>query len=121
MKKLIYKNDTYYISDDISEPKGKSRILKYKPTHKDMPHKHFSKYIVVYGRHTCPYCIKTVELLKKYPKALFVEIDVEPIDLFGKQNLLEILKLEIGEHSTVPLVFDKGAFVGGARDAEKHF
>ena len=121
MKNLIYKNDTYYISDDISDSKGKSRILKYKATREEMPHKHFSKYIIVYGRHTCPYCIKTVELLKKYPKVLFVEIDVEPTELFGKQNLLEILKTEISGHSTVPIVFDKGAFVGGASDAEKHF
>jgi glutaredoxin len=121
MKKLIYKNDIYYISDDVSDTKGKSRILKYKPTSDEMPHKHFSKYIVIYGRHTCPYCIKTIELLKKHSKVLFVEIDVEPTQLFAKQHLLEILKAEIGGHSTVPIVFDKGVFIGGASDVEKHF
>lgn len=121
MKNLIYKKDTYYITDDVNDSKGKSRILKYKPTPNEMPHKHFNKYIVIYGRHTCPYCIKTVELLKKNPKVLFVEIDVEPKELFGKHNLLEILKSEISNHSTVPIIFDKGIFVGGSNDAEKYF
>lgn len=121
MKRLLYKNGTYYMSDDVNEPQGKSRILKYTASASDMPHKHFSSYVVVYGRSTCPYCIKTIELLKKYPKSLFVEIDSEPMKLFGKSNLLEILKAEIGEHSTVPIVFDKGKFVGGASDAETHF
>lgn len=121
MKRLLYKNNTYYISDDTKDPKGKSHILKYTPTASNMPHKHFSNYVVVYGRSTCPYCIKTIELLKKNPKSLFVEIDTEPMKLFGKSNLLEILKSEIGSHSTVPIVFDKGKFIGGASDAETHF
>ena len=121
MKRLLYKNGTYYMSDDVNEPQGKSRILKYTASANNMPHKHFSSYVVVYGRSTCPYCIKTIELLKKYPKSLFVEIDSEPMKLFGKSNLLEILKAEIGGHSTVPIVFDKGKFVGGASDAETHF
>ena len=109
------------MSDDVNESQGKSHILKYTASANNMPHKHFSSYVVVYGRSTCPYCIKTIELLKKYPKSLFVEIDSEPTKLFGKSNLLEILKAEIGEHSTVPIVFDKGKFVGGASDAETHF
>jgi glutaredoxin len=121
MKRLIYKNNTYYISDDTSDSKGKTRILKYNASTDNMPHKHFSNYIVVYGRSTCPYCIKTIELLKKYPKSLFVEIDTEPQTLFGKSNLLNILKSEINGHTTVPIVFDKGKFIGGASDAEKHF
>ena len=121
MKRLIYKNNVYYISDDISDSNGKTRILKYKACAKNMPDKHFSKYIIIYGRNTCPYCIKTVELLKKYPKVLFIEIDTEPNELFGKNNLLEILKSEIKEHTTVPIVFDKGKFIGGASDAETYF
>jgi glutaredoxin len=121
MKRLIYKNNIYYISDDTKDSKGKSNILKYNATINNMPHKHFSNYIVIYGRSTCPYCIKTIELLKKYPKLLFIEIDTEPLTLFGKSNLLEILKSEIGEHYTVPIVFDKNKFIGGASDAEKHF
>ena len=121
MKRLLYKNGTYYISDDTKDPQGKSRIIKYTASATNMPHKHFNDYIVVYGRSTCPYCIKTIELLKKYTKSLFVEIDVEPLNLFGKANLLKILKPEIGEHSTVPIVFDKGKFIGGASDVETHF
>ena len=121
MKRLIYRNDTYYISDDETDSKGKTRVLKYTASSDNMPHKHFANYIVVYGRNTCPYCIKTIELLKKYPKSLFVEIDTEPITLFGKSNLLTILKSESGGHTTVPIVFDKGQFIGGASDAEKHF
>jgi glutaredoxin len=121
MKNLIYKNETYYISDDTSDTKGKTRILKYKASPEEMPHKHFSKYIIIYGRHTCPYCIKTIELLKKYPKVLFIEIDTEPNILFSKKNLLNILKPEIKEHTTVPIVFDKGKFIGGASDAETYF
>ncbi len=109
------------MSDDIGDNKGKTRITKYKASQDNMPHKNFANYIVIYGRSTCPYCIKTIELLKNKPKVLFVEIDTEPINLFGKQNLLEILKSEIGNHSTVPIVFDKGKFIGGASDAEKHF
>jgi len=120
MKQLIYKNNIYYMSDDISDSKGKTRILKYKASPEEMPHKHFSKYVIIYGRHTCPYCIKTVELLK-YPKVLFIEIDTEPNELFSKQNLLDILKPEIKDHTTVPIVFDKGKFIGGASDAETYF
>jgi glutaredoxin len=121
MKKLIYKDNTYYLSDNIGEKKGKTRILKYTATAKEMPHKHFSNYIVVYGRSTCPYCIKTMDILKTNTKAIFVEIDTEPDNLFGKANLLEILHAEIGDHSTVPIVFDKGVFIGGASDAEKKY
>lgn len=121
MKKLIYKTGTYYISDDINDPKGKSRIQKYIATPTDMPHKHYNNYVVVYGRSTCPYCIKTIEILKNHPKSLFVEIDTEPDKLFGKANLLEILKAEIDGHSTVPIVFDNGKFIGGSSEAEKHF
>ena len=122
MKKLIYKEDTYYISDDSNDPKGKTRILKYKATNTNMPHQHFKDYVVVYGRPTCPYCIKTFELLKnKNRKYLFVEIDIEPMKLFSKSNLLEILKSEIKGQTTVPIVFDKGKFVGGASDSEKYF
>ena len=124
MKKLIYRptEDTYYLSDDSSDPKGKSRILKYKASPEDMPHSHFSDYVVVYGRLTCPYCQKTFNLLeKKKRKYIFVEVDSEPSKLFQKENLLEILGDSINGQTTVPIVFDKGKFVGGASESEKHF
>jgi glutaredoxin len=100
--------------DDSAEKKGKTRILKYKPIASDMPHKHFKDYIVIYGRKTCPYCNNAVNYLKSAPKVLFVEIDKEPMDLFGKSNLLKILKPVIGTHSTVPMIFNKTVFIGGS-------
>jgi glutaredoxin len=121
MKKLIYKNATYYISDDASEPKGKTYILKYIANKDNMPHKHFADYIVVYGRKSCPYCIKTIDILKPHTQSLFVEIDTEPNELFTKQNLLNTLQIDIKGHSTVPIVFDKCKFIGGASDAETYF
>ena len=139
MKYLIYKNNTYYMSDAIASPvssenntvkhtnanKGKTRILsKYSASVEDMPHKHFAKkYVVIYGRTTCPYCISTINLLsnKTNINTLFVEIDSEPHNLFSKNKLLSILKPEILNHTTVPIVFDKGKFIGGSTDAETHF
>jgi glutaredoxin len=124
MKKLIYRptEDTYYLSDENNDPKGKSRILKYKPSPDDMPHKHFREYVVVYGRLTCPYCQKTFNLLeKKKRKYIFVEVDSEPSSLFAKDSLLKILGTEIKGQTTVPIVFDKGKFVGGSSDSEKYF
>jgi len=122
MKKLIYRDGIYYLSDEASDPKGKTRILKYKASTIDMPHTHFRDYVVVYGRLTCPYCQKTFNLLeKKNRKYIFVEIDSEPQDIFGKNALLAILGDSIKGQTTVPIVFDKGKFIGGASDSEKYF
>ena len=122
MKKLIYRDSTFYLSDEASDPKGKTRILKYKASTTNMPHTHFRDYVVVYGRLTCPYCQKTFNLLdKKQRKYIFVELDSEPHDIFGKDALLEILGDSIKGQTTVPIVFDKGKFIGGASDSEKYF
>jgi glutaredoxin len=122
MKTLIYRDDTFYLSDETKEPKGKTRILKYKPSAEEMPHAHFKEYVVVYGRLSCPYCQKTFKLLnKKKRKFIFVEVDSEPSNLFEKTNLLTILGDTINGHTTVPIVFDKGKFIGGSSDCEKHF
>ena len=73
-------------------------------------------------RLTCPYCQKTFNLLeKKKRKYIFVEVDSEPSKLFQKENLLEILGDSINGQTTVPIVFDKGNFIGGASESEKHF
>ena len=97
-------------------------ILKYKASPEEMPHTHFREYVVVYGRLTCPYCQKTFNLLeKKKQKFIFVEVDSEPSTLFGKDSLLKILGTDIKGQTTVPIVFDKGAFVGGASESEKYF
>ena len=121
MKKLVYKNNTYYITDDIQDIKGKTHIIKYIASVDNMPHKYFSEYIVIYGRSTCPYCIKSIDLLKKNPLLLFIEIDNEPFNLFNKSNLLKILNNDIKKHSTVPIIFNKGIFIGGFNDAEIYF
>ena len=124
MKKLIYRPDadTYYLSDEPSNPKGKSRILKYKASPEEMPHSHFLEYVVVYGRMTCPYCQNTFNLLeKKKRKFIFVEVDSEPSNLFAKDTLLEILGSEIKGQTTVPIIYDKGKFVGGASDSMEYF
>ena len=136
MKNLIYKNNAYYMSDISNSANCKTQLLpKYFASTTDMPHKHFLKYIVIYGRKTCPYCIKTINLLSDYKtkthsqshkktkqiKVLFVEIDTEPHKLFNKTNLLQLLSSEILDHTTVPIVFDKGKFIGGFSDAVKYF
>ena len=122
MKKLIYRDGIYYLSDEASDPRGKTRILKYKASPSEMPHQHFRDYVVVYGRLTCPYCQKTFNLLeKKNRKYIFVEVDSEPQDIFGKDALLAILSDSIKGQTTVPIVFDKGKFIGGASDSEKYF
>ena len=121
MKKLIYRNEKYYLSDDLKNKNGKTIILDYIPTKTNMPHKYFKDYIVIYGRSSCPYCIKTIEILKNIEKMIFVEIDSAPHNLFDKSALLDILHNEIGDHKTVPIVFDKGKFIGGANDAETYW
>jgi glutaredoxin len=122
MKKLIYKSGIYYLTDDSSNPKGKTNVLTYKATSSLMPHHYFKEYIVVYGRPTCPYCIKTFQLLKKKKKQfIFVEIDTQPSELFFKSNLLTILSSEIKGQTTVPIVFDKSKFIGGASESESYF
>ena len=122
MKTLIYKNNMFYMSDPDVSVNSKTRILhKYIASNINMPHTFFSKYIVIYGRKTCPYCIKIINLLSSHKKTLFVEIDTEPHELFKKQLLLKILYPEIQNHTTVPIIFDKCKFIGGATDAEIYF
>ena len=127
MKNLIYKNEKYYLCDEISNPLGKTcAVTKYVATKDNMPHIQFSKRrIVIYGRSTCPYCIGILDFLRKkptlYKKVIFVEIDSEPSELFSKSKLLNILKNDINGHSTVPMVFDKGVFIGGSDKAKEFY
>ena len=127
MKTLIFNNNKYYLCDEISNPQGKTCLItKYVATKDKMPHTQFSKRrIVIYGRSTCPYCIGILDFLRKkptlYKKVIFVEIDSEPSDLFSKSKLLNILKNDINGHSTVPIVFDKGIFIGGSDKAKEFY
>lgn len=127
MKNLLLKSGKYYLCDDSTVANGKSCIVTndWVPTKTNMPHKHFKDSIVLYGRYTCPYCIGLVDYLKTkpalYKRLIFVEVDMPDEPLFKKPVLLDILKSEIKMHSTVPIVFDKGKFIGGSDDAKNYF
>lgn len=127
MKNLIKKNNVFYLSDDSNTNNGMTRKVSndYTITSDNMPHTRFKNYIVIYGRYTCPYCIGFVDFLKTkpelYKKTIFVEVDMESEPMLKKSKLLELLKNEIDNHSTVPIVFDKGKFIGGSSDAKTHF
>jgi len=136
MKKFFFKDNVFYLEDPI--PKGsnnnghaKTHILKsYKMSKKNMPHKYFKDHIVIYGRYTCPYCQNAIELLKKNPKVIFVEVDTEsptvlglahkgstkPLKYLDKDTLVQILGAELKGHTTVPMVFKDGKFIGGSSD-----
>lgn len=131
MKTLIYKDKQFYLCDDIENKKGQTCVVsEYEPSPTNMPHKQFStntnnnydNTIVIYARPTCPYCIDFVDFLKKnnkktqfYDNLIYIEVDSDsPKKLFSKKNILQNLNKEIGDHSTVPIVFYKGKFIGGA-------
>lgn len=123
MKKFFYKDNVFYLEDAISKSSsnnnntGKTHILRsYKMTKKNMPHKYFKDHIVIYGRYTCPYCQNTIEMLKKNTKVIFVEVDTEPMKYLGKSNLVGILNAELKGHTTVPMVFKDGKFIGGSSE-----
>ena len=122
-----------YLSDDENDANGQTRSVSgYNAstlTKSNMPHQYFNKKIVIYGRYTCPYCISIVDFFKTKPllnkKMVFVDIEAEPSDFFSKSSLINILssneKTFKKNHSTVPIVFDKGVFIGGSDDSKKHF
>jgi glutaredoxin 3 len=67
--------------------------------------------IVVYGRDTCPFCMKVKEYLEKLAlKWEWVDTETE----HGKKRRAELKKKY--DWSTVPLVFVDGKFIGGADD-----
>jgi glutaredoxin len=133
MKYLIFKNDSFYLSDDENEEKGQTRNVRgYNSktlTKSNMPQQYFSKKIVIYGRNTCPYCIGILDYFKEKPllnkKVIFVDIEAEPSEYFSKDNLINILKTNDNAfkktHNTVPMVFYKGEFLGGSDDTKKYF
>jgi glutaredoxin len=127
MKNLIKKNNVFYLSDDTNTKNGITRKVTndYKITSDQMPHVRFKNYIVIYGRYTCPYCIGLIDFLKTkpelYKKTIFVEVDMDQEPMLKKNKLLEILHKDIGSHTTVPIVYDKGKFIGGSSDAKTYF
>jgi len=133
MKHLIFKNDLFFLSDEVDKKNGQSRsVTGYNAStisKTNMPHQYFNNKIVIYGRYTCPYCNGILEFFKSKPllnkKMIFVNIEEEPSKFFNKTNLLNILisneKTFNKDHSTVPIVFDKGKFIGGSDDSKIYF
>jgi glutaredoxin len=133
MKYLIYKNDLIYLSDEDEDANGQTRSVSgYNAktlSNTNMPQQYFNKKIVIYGRNTCPYCIGILDYFKEKPllnkKVIFVDIEAEPSKFFSKSNLLNILKSNEATfkktHTTVPIVFYKGEFIGGSDDTKKYF
>ena len=74
------------------------------------------KKYVVYGRSTCPYCIKVVNKLIRKGKSFYVEmLDENP-------ERLEKIK-EMYNHSTIPVVLirdEQEIFIGGCDDTINH-
>jgi glutaredoxin len=130
MKNLIYKNDKFYLCDEINKKDGMTCIVsKYIASKSNMPHKQFKTKIVVYARDTCPYCVSFIEFLKKnnkntgyYDNLIYIKIDSDsPDNIFSKSNILKNLKQDIKDHSTVPMVFYKSEFIGGADTSKAYF
>ena len=127
MKNLVKHNNTFYLSDVINTPNGETRKVSgdYTILKGNYPHNRFKSNIVIYGRYSCPYCIGTVEFMKTkpalYKKLIYVEVDMKDEPMLSKDILLKNIHGDIGAHSTVPIIFDKGTFVGGSTDAKKYF
>ena len=133
MKYLIYKNDLIYLSDEDEDANGQTRSVSgYNAktlSNTNMPQQYFNKKIVIYGRNSCPYCIGILDYFKEKPllnkKVIFVDIEAEPSKFFSKSNLLNILKSNETTfkktHTTVPIVFYKGEFIGGSDDTKQYF
>lgn len=71
--------------------------------------------IEIYGRHTCPFCVKAnniLEDLKSKGKAQGIFHDMEALGL-SKEVLSELRNVEV---KTVPQVWVNGKHVGGCSD-----
>ena len=130
MKNLIYKKEKYYLCDEIGVNNGQTCLVsKYIASENNMPHTEFNKNIVIYARPSCPYCIGFVDFLKKnnkttgyYDNLIYIEVDSDsPDNIFSKANILKNLKSEINSHSTVPIVFHNGKFIGGSDTSKTYF
>ena len=130
MKTLIYKNEKFYLCDEKGVKNGQTCVVsKYIPSDINMPHLKFKNKIVIYARPTCPHCIGFVDFLNKnnkktgyYDKLIYIEVDSEsPNNIFSKNTILNNLKSEIKNHSTVPIVFHNSKFIGGADTSKEYF
>ena len=132
MKNLLFKNGLFYLSDEVGKNKGKTKSVSgYNIdtiSNTNMPHTYFNTKIVIYGRNDCPYCKGILSFLKKkpllYKKVVYVNISNEPIQFLQFDNLLKHLQSDTTfkkDHETVPIVFNKGIFIGGCDDSKIYF
>lgn len=74
-----------------------------------------NKVWVVYGRDTCPFCRNSKRLISNALKKddEFIYIDIENVQKYDKQTVLDELKDDLNGHSTVPIVYCNNEFIGG--------
>jgi glutaredoxin len=120
MKTLLSNNIdnkvVYYLSDDITQ---KCYPVKENVFQTKMPNEYYHSDWVMYGRFSCPYCMSAVELLKNNglnDKLIFV--DITNAKYFSKNEVLQKLKNIVGNHNTVPIVFNNNQFIGGHSDLQ---
>lgn len=63
---------------------------------------------VVYGYDRCPYTLKALETLKE------AGLPYDYLEISGKkEQVLVLLADKIADHTTVPIIFYSGRFIGG--------
>lgn len=74
---------------------------------------------IVYGRSSCPYCVKAVELLKEnHKESVFFDFSEDPDAIDDAKNFYN--------YSTVPMILEnnmisgKTKFIGGYSDLEEY-
>ena len=70
--------------------------------------------ITIYGLKTCPYTRKAVGLMSS--NDVFINIE----DYGTKDEFVDLFKIYIGDHTTVPVVFEGARFIGGCEEFENH-
>lgn len=77
--------------------------------------------LTIYGRETCPFCVKAKELANRLKADSYIE-DFEYVDYqksgISVPELSKIAKVEI---KTVPVVLLNGVYIGGFTDLKAKF
>jgi len=68
----------------------------------------------VYGRDTCPFCIKTHELLETVGN--FVYVNIEDI---SREVFEELIPKKTGNYQYIPIIFNRNKFIGGYENLVK--
>lgn len=77
---------------------------------------------VLYGKTSCPFCKSSIRLLSKIikPEDEFIFIDIENTQKYNKSSVLLNLKKVIGDHNTVPIIFQNNKFIGGNSELQSY-